>query len=226
MSPPVHTNPRECRSVSRGEPPCRGLSPPVRGSLGVRRVGLSCQRRSLAAVYPRPCGGARGPIPLALTSSGLSPPVRGSRASPVCVGLSPPVRGSQRTWRERSIPVRGSRQVYPRPSSRIPARASSSGLSPPVRGSRWPARSTALAVYPRPSQVGRSIPARRRGSIPARAGEPVPAARRAPSPPVKVSGVYPRPCGGAIAGASRQARTSGLSPPVRGSLLRHRHNRS
>ena len=81
-----------------------------------------------------------------------------------------------------------------RPTARIDC-----GLSPPVRGSPY-APST-------PPGISRSIPAR--------AGEPA-----AASFSRIACWVYPRPCGGACLGVIAHRDGSGLSPPVRGSLLR------
>ena len=160
MSPPVHTNPRECRSVSTGEPPCRGLSPPVRGSLsesGFRGMfdpsGLSppvrgslCGRgggsllrdRSIPARAGEP---RRRPRRIVLEEVGLSPPVRGSHRN---VGVAPPaiVHGS--------IPARAGEP--PPGSTRVGL--GQAGVYPrPCGGAdRSAARSTFqhLAVYPRP----------------------------------------------------------------------------
>ena len=196
MSPPVHTNPRECRSVSRGEPPCRGLSPPVRGSLRPRpprsildgsipaRAGEPCSTPTSpmrSAVYPRPCGGAQVQVVVHLADRGLSPPVRGSRH----LG-----RGLERL--QGSIPARAGE---PRMRSR-------SG--------------TSMTVYPRPCG-GAGDTGMRHGptdrSIPARAGEPW-----YWMPGMALSSVYPRPCGGALYVVYRMDAGCGLSPPVRGSL--------
>ena len=71
-----------------------------------------------------------------------------------------------------------------------------SGLSPPVRG----------------SLSAKSSTDHEQRSIPARAGEP-----RTGDPTASFSGVYPRPCGGAVAQWWAGLITTGLSPPVRGS---------
>ena len=131
-----------------------GLSPPVRGShrngdvdqklLGSIPARAGEPRRKpprglYPRVYPRPCGGAASPSSKPDVSSGLSPPVRGSR----CLAAD---HGDQ----QRSIPARAGEPrrhhargrapgVYPRPcggaSRSIRAKPSPDGLSPPVRGS-------------------------------------------------------------------------------------------
>ena len=197
-----------------------GLSPRVRGNPVVQtpvhpsvgsipaRAGEPrsfAMQRSLAWVYPRACGG---------TASGHPPP-------PEAEGLSPRVRGNPRAATEpdsryRSIPARAGEPRFSRSAStasRVYPRAcggtsmssktsrSGRGLSPRVRGnlSRAPARAAA------------------RGSIPARAGEPgvlenLPWLTR----------VYPRACGGTVIRADRGRGPLGLSPRVRGNLIRRR----
>ena len=76
------------------------------------------------------------------------------------------------------------------------------GLSPRMRGNR-PARSE---------------PAIREGSIPAYAGEPAPAGVG-----IYLQGVYPRVCGGTLAGPHRQAAAGGLSPRMRGNQPRRQY---
>ena len=90
--------------------------------------------------------------------------------------------------------------VYPRPCGGAHRQWTHNtnrlGLSPPVRGSQ-------------PNQVLRGSGF---GSIPARAGEPRYLGRHPNS-----RKVYPRPCGGALAGFRLLRPGVGLSPPVRGS---------
>ena len=151
-------------------------------------------------VYPRPCGGAPAVFDRVAVGGGLSPPVRGS---PHQYTTAPPD--------DRSIPARAGEPpgdaaakcaagVYPRPCGgamrRTPASVLCTGLSPPVRGSR-------------PAIPGRVVDP---GSIPARAGEPMHKAQG-----LNISGVYPRPCGGADHLSTLRVDVAGLSPPVRGS---------
>ena len=195
----------------------RGLSPPVRGSPGEvahfnRHAGSIPARAGeptplptrtpVRWVYPRPCGGAHGPLAVPRHVRGLSPPVRGSLCQQRrrwSMSRSIPARAGEPTPRRRSPDDHG---VYPRPcGGAVLTRAepgNDHGLSPPVRGSR---RRILPAV---------ACP----GSIPARAGEPA-------SPVVFLCDVkvYPRPCGGAVKWNSRRSVPAGLSPPVRGSLI-------
>ena len=177
------------------------------------------------AVYPRPCGGAQISLISDVTSSGLSPPVRGSRTQSRPDSLakgSIPARAGEPPWRPKG---RTLRRVYPRPcggAESITRRAvHNSGLSPPVRG----------------SHLGLDRLERNDGSIPARAGEPLFRSWGRSS-----LRVYPRPCGGprreglqvhvegsipARAGEPGRFRGEddvggGLSPPVRGSPDRTR----
>ena len=192
-----------------------GLSPPTRGSRPLRahvgdrqgsipaHTGKPVEARDrafLRKVYPRPHGEASPRSPTGQGSRGLSPPTRGSlRRS----------RGHARnSW---SIPAHTGKPspvanassmsaVYPRPHGEAAASAqtmkSGPGLSPPTRGSR-----------PRSRYGGCPV-----GSIPAHTGKPSTAPRSAGSPTV-----YPRPHGEASNGMSARARSSGLSPPTRGS---------
>jgi len=192
-----------------------GLSPRVRGSPDLREFlhlrggsipacageprSTACPGRSWR-VYPRVCGGAPARTAKNMSSSGLSPRVRGSPEAqylvqvlvgsiPACAGEPDFLRIFNSFWR-----------VYPRVCGGAGRNAvvdiARTGLSPRVRGShqRHP------AVGPRA------------GSIPACAGEP--AGRFSPAQSIRV---YPRVCGGASSSASRKAATTGLSPRVRGS---------
>ena len=189
----------------------RGLSPPVRGSLGVRmnrvhrqrsipaRAGepaLHRLRAERTGVYPRPCGGALTTLARDGDGGVYPRPCGGARLMAVhnttASGLSPPVRGSPflhhgSRGHRGSIPARAGepgrmRKIY------------TEGLSPPVRG----------------SPVGRGAESLLLRSIPARAGEP-----RAGRGRPRCEPVYPRPCGGAC--LHPLSGYSGLSPPVRGS---------
>ena len=95
--------------------------------------------------------------------------------------------------------ARSARRVYPRPCGGTRQLDNLvwryKGLSPPVRGNL-------------PQVIGLVVVI---GSIPARAGEP-----GGWSTPPSRSWVYPRPCGGTIAGPTSNSICLGLSPPVRG----------
>ena len=173
----------------------RGLSPPTRGSHHPNRADLMASRSipahageprecrqqpHVSWVYPRPRGGALRTLSTRGSSTGLSPPTRGSPPHFVDSGL---IHGSIPAHAGEPFGVTGgspSTTVYPRPrGGALVAHLTTQpfrGLSPPTRGSRLAAR------YTPPS----------RGSIPAHAGEPVSAASR-----WRLSGVYPRPRGGA-----------------------------
>ena len=192
-----------------------GLSPRVRGSLpaivgpapppgsipaGAGEPAPFALALHLCGVYPRGCGGAAVASPTVAEPWGLSPRVRGSRGRAADRGraLGSIPAGAGEPNRRRHQPRRY--RVYPRgcggaslfsgdPATRW-------GLSPRVRGS--PMRCDVVV--------------RRHGSIPAGAGEPGPTRFQAHQ-----IGVYPRGCGGAPARPARRARSSGLSPRVRGS---------
>ena len=197
----------------------QGLSPPTRGSHGVdaaafgnmgsipAHAGEPLRRSSwpnVSQVYPRPRGGAGSHRESQGGIKGLSPPTRGSRGprrgTIVGVGSIPAHAGEPPWWSPSPWPSR----VYPRPRGGAPPPATNpdfaSGLSPPTRG----------------SLSGGSIFERDRGSIPAHAGEP-PYDFHDPMN----ARVYPRPRGGASYGADLATGLSGLSPPTRGSPVRH-----
>ena len=154
-------------------------------------------------VYPRACGGT-----VALYTNwdrlvGLSPRLRGnhitvragdggSRSIPAPAG-EPDCRGSRRS----------ARRVYPRAcggtSSEFVCRGGGQGLSPRLRGN--------LPLGPAGGQC--------RGSIPAPAGEP-----RCRNSSSNSGRVYPRACGGTAGCAVRYTHCRGLSPRLRGNLLR------
>ena len=187
------------------------LHGPTDGSIPARAGEPARRTRGgpSSAVYPRPCGGAAQQATRTMRARGLSPPVRGSHGAPCrdqgATGSIPARAGEPRT-RDGVFHNRG---VYPRPcgGAKLPpsVRPDHVGLSPPVRGS--------LADSRRAMALQRSIPAR--------AGEPTIVAGSA-----YPEAVYPRPCGGARGSGPKTSVREGLSPPVRGSLLRHRHNRS
>ena len=154
-------------------------------------------------VYPRACGGTRRPRRKRGQARGLSPRVRGNR------------RVSYLRWQATgSIPARAGEPdtrryececqwVYPRAcggTTSASARSRlASGLSPRVRGN--------------PTKPFRGVMTR--GSIPARAGEPSNPGGSIPRRPV-----YPRACGGTTIRPRRAGGPDGLSPRVRGNLIR------
>ena len=191
-----------------------GLSPRVRGNRLVRgpRLQLSGSIPACAGepapisriweckwVYPRVCGGTPPARKRRVRRWGLSPRVRGNRALgiaapagvrsiPACAG-EPTTRGY---WSLR-------RRVYPRVCGgtgfRAPALCLRQGLSPRVRGNRLQSCHSRSGM----------------GSIPACAGEPF--RHLAPG---RISGVYPRVCGGTPDGQPDTIFRRGLSPRVRG----------
>ena len=201
-----------------GPTPMCGLSPRVRGNRPAARARTPSARSIPACageptsstgdtnwprVYPRVCGGTGASDRAVLLSGGLSPRVRGNRAS-----------RQRRRRRRRSIPACAGepltrfnslrrKQVYPRvcggtPSSTAPP-ACDCGLSPRVRGN---------------PQQGSNFVVRFR-SIPACAGEPPPGPAGECRQPV-----YPRVCGGTSSSSFAFCARSGLSPRVRGNRSR------
>ena len=172
--------------------------PRVCGGTPYRRGGW-CER----GVYPRVCGGTEAFVERGQSFVGLSPRVRGN-----------PSPGESRCPKVRSIPACAGEpagppmpgpavKVYPRvcggtacPIRRLMTPA---GLSPRVRGN--------LGVA--------ALPAEHSGSIPACAGEPSWYPSRSSG-----SRVYPRVCGGTAAPTRTPGSKWGLSPRVRGNLLR------
>ena len=153
-------------------------------------------------VYPRVCGGTSSRTFLWITSTGLSPRVRGNpkiagfclkngRSIPACAGEPRHIAGP-------GLPSR----VYPRVCGGTdfggPLEAEQWGLSPRVRGNH----SFGCQYY---------YPSR---SIPACAGEPL--GRLHQAIPMEV---YPRVCGGTEIGVFAASRALGLSPRVRGNRL-------
>ena len=150
-------------------------------------------------VYPRVCGGTRILSTSVDNTCGLSPRVRGNLCQP---GLA--------TRRQGSIPAcagEPSGMGKPMPGHRVYPRVCGGtcryagqcrqgvGLSPRVRGN--------LSHYPYLITYHRSIPAC--------AGEPAkPLGNR------KLSGVYPRVCGGTAQADLEIGKEEGLSPRVRG----------
>ena len=155
-------------------------------------------------VYPRVCGGTHATSAFAMSTTGLSPRVRGNlfltEHLPVGAGSIPACAGE---------PVQGARRdvlggVYPRVCGgtrnvSIP-HTINRGLSPRVRG----------------NLVHRPILCQRERSIPACAGEP-----SDDSIPFTTPRVYPRVCGGTPHGTRNTATDKGLSPRVRGNLRRY-----
>ena len=217
-----------------------GLSPRVRGNL-IRAVAHHGQQgsipacagepignrsqKSIARVYPRVCGGTRAAKARADEFDGLSPRVRGNRqlgphpqrhrrSIPACAGEPGRQRlGFQRCWVYPRV-CGGTNSVYRRNSDRC-------GLSPRVRGNpRRPrncSRPDGLSPRVRGNRrVGHLADGAQR-SIPACAGEPRTTPGAPPSPRV-----YPRVCGGTQGRHQHVLHHQGLSPRVRGNLLRAR----
>ncbi len=157
----------------------------------------------VGGVYPRVCGGTRYAANATAVIVGLSPRVRGNlpvsliplsvvRSIPACAGE--PILAGVGTSPPQVYPrVCGGTQREARP------RAEGQGLSPRVRGNHAPFD----LEYPRA------------GSIPACAGEPVSGGRE-----VAGRGVYPRVCGGTQILPEDPYGLHGLSPRVRGNLVR------
>ena len=209
--------PRVCGgtiAVSALDNAVQGLSPRVRGNRIVGQKGR-CAGRSIPAcageptaalpsakasrVYPRVCGGTAYRPPPTAPACGLSPRVRGN-----------PAAAMDADAHHRSIPACAGEpvrpQVRPRPTAVYPRvcggtlgrsdrPAERGGLSPRVRGNH--------------QTIHQRHPHRR--SIPACAGEP-PICRPKPS----FRWVYPRVCGGTMAGFGQPMMNRGLSPRVRG----------
>ena len=152
-----------------------------------------------STVYPRVCGGTKTSTQSWLITQGLSPRVRGNRA-----GVEQEAGG------EGSIPACAGEpfadggnsdlmKVYPRVCGGTAYKKRwqecTKGLSPRVRGNLLPAFPLLIWIW----------------SIPACAGEPSqPASER------YCYQVYPRVCGGTIAGPAGVVAAWGLSPRVRG----------
>ena len=216
--------PRVCggtRRPRRGTRRGGGLSPRVRGNLGVLFVSPSgsrsipacagepaenCGCEKYAGVYPRVCGGTISTPSAAIFYPGLSPRVRGNRgydgglwgyrrSIPACAGEPFSSRKSSALS-----------TVYPRVcgGTMVGAEAWTGewGLSPRVRGNR--------------PRGGKDMGCKR--SIPACAGEPGRFVLR-----FYTEWVYPRVCGGTWRIFSRAFSIRGLSPRVRGNRIRLPH---
>ncbi len=195
-----------------------GLSPRVRGNPGLTARARACSW-SIPAGAGEPCGAALRALGTAVYPRGCGGTAAASAVVGSCPGLSPRVRGNLQRESSRSVstgsipagagePKEGLMRpfgdlVYPRGCGGTTTWSSSSmrrsGLSPRVRGNLRP----------------RARQRRRQGSIPAGAGEPpcCAAARRR-------CGVYPRGCGGTNPRRFPMSASKGLSPRVRGNLLR------
>ena len=166
------------------------------------RDGIRAEKRA----YPRRCGGTYDLVSPSADVAGLSPQVRGnpgwspSRArsrGPIPAGAGEPVVGAGSVGGSVAYPRRCGGTI-----SSTTMRPADLGLSPQVRGNPgWS-----------PSR------ARSRGPIPAGAGEPLfgAAGRRR-------GRAYPRRCGGTAGDGALQNAVPGLSPQVRGNLLKVRH---
>ena len=195
-----------------------GLSPRVRGNRGGTANGAipagsipACAgepppariMRASRWVYPRVCGGTPVRAVVGKQERGLSPRVRGNRGQvqrddalarsiPACAGEPIRHRAPRQVGEVYPRVCGGTPSGYPRTKSRR-------GLSPRVRGN--------------PSVMRHSRSPR--GSIPACAGEPQCAA-----PGGIDYGVYPRVCGGTGKSVALIVSMKGLSPRVRGNLVR------
>ena len=190
LSPRVRGNHRMAGKPSNivgSIPACAGE--PVMGS----------GRKPNGAVYPRVCGGTSPRGFWTQCLAGLSPRVRGNpdqRRQKQCQPRSIPACAGEPRRRD---PNNCDGLVYPRvcggtARSRSPL-LDMGGLSPRVRGN------------PLPPGVRRC----QKRSIPACAGEPDPLAAA-----TGARRVYPRVCGGTIAGNRGRDNPIGLSPRVRG----------
>ena len=162
----------------------------------------------LSEVYPRVCGGTVTVVLASVSTTGLSPRVRGnpSRTAPSTISRgSIPACAGEPAVGSTGIAVGA---VYPRVcggTTTNPRRATvGRGLSPRVRGNQ-------------PRAAVRSIGI---GSIPACAGEPSSMAHIMP-----YEEVYPRVCGGTTTNPRRATVGRGLSPRVRGNRCRARTGR-
>ncbi len=150
-------------------------------------------------VYPRACGATHGISTPRLSTTGLSPRVRGNHTpiqAPETPERSIPARAGQPT----SLPTGELRYaVYPRAcgATRVvnAPGTDTKGLSPRVRGNR----------------LARVLPFPVKGSIPARAGQPRPGQDGR-----LLMRVYPRACGATRGLCTRGVAAAGLSPRVRG----------
>ena len=192
----------------------KGLSPRVRGNRwGYPPRGHSTRsipacageprpnssRPNSSRVYPRVCGGTSQEAGEKVADEGLSPRVRGNhcnRRKQAKYNRSIPACAGEPLCRMRRG---GGTSVYPRVCGGTFSYSSEpfpySGLSPRVRGNR---RASGFAI----PYIG---------SIPACAGEPTRTHQSAGRP-----GVYPRVCGGTLAGLEGVNGIRGLSPRVRG----------
>ena len=211
--------PRECGGTHprlADTPLPYGLSPRVRGNprpgwrrhLRLRSIPASAgepiplkTRIYARRVYPRECGGTRKRAFTESPRRGLSPRVRGNRASESesasPMRSIPASAGEPDTGRAHENGAR----VYPRECGGTVndpcQRGVDGGLSPRVRGNRDD------------TQDHRRV----HGSIPASAGEPITSCLS------RTAGrVYPRECGGTTVTQGRRAGEAGLSPRVRGNL--------
>ena len=158
-----------------------------------------CLRRVGAGVYPRACGGTSAGLRPRSCLEGLSPRMRGNRRAPRHgrreTGSIPAHAGEP----TRTPSCRSGPRVYPRACGgtltlRTPSEVDT-GLSPRMRGNHI-AGDVQIAFV---------------GSIPAHAGEP--SSQREAS---RISGVYPRACGGTCLLITMSTLPTGLSPRMRG----------
>ena len=213
--------PRACGGTNQSSAAAtgfEGLSPRMRGN-PVGRTGPVVRCGSIPAhagepvlgwspdgwrwVYPRACGGTEAVPDHWIDRVGLSPRMRGNRggawADVTGLGSIPAHAGEPRTPNTSTT----SRRVYPRAcggtSSGAALATSLQGLSPRMRG----------------NLEGLGLVNVRLRSIPAHAGEPAPRNIER-----RMLWVYPRACGGTHARLHRPGCHRGLSPRMRGNLVR------
>ncbi len=187
-------NPHGCRGGRRhsGPIPAHAGQPPSRP-----------RRPQTRRAYPRACGATLTWSDGTVTTSGLSPRMRGNPVRKVTtftqIGPIPAHAGQP----SRGPPSSRRRGAYPRACGATedvqPVAAAGDGLSPRMRGN--------LPVC--------SVPAGLLGPIPAHAGQP---GSRVPD---RESGrAYPRACGATSATDFQASCASGLSPRMRGNPWR------
>ena len=209
--------PRVCGGTRPQQRPRRrpqGLSPRMRGNRCRQRPQVSYDRsipayageprlrpsaQRVAKVYPRVCGGTDAGVTAGGKDDGLSPRMRGNLSHHA---HHPELHGSIPAYAGEPIIVAGRNAadtVYPRvcggTGRPFDMGISGIGLSPRMRGNL-------------PNRIRRMVISR---SIPAYAGEPPPA-----TPPGPARTVYPRVCGGTVAGVGGCCANAGLSPRMRG----------
>ena len=199
----IHTSHSEGPSPpTRGSPGAPGRGPEPHGSIPAHagKPPTSRSRASPSGVHPRPRGEACWRRVSVASSSGPSPPTRGSRPDPAMattIHRSIPAHAGKP---DTEGPGNGGQGVHPRPRGEAVGPrlcvSHSSGPSPPTRGSHPGADGGELGL----------------GSIPAHAGKP-----SSPRGSSQGKGVHPRPRGEALQEPSVVGALRGPSPPTRGS---------